>query len=323
MTKQHRTDWFHKAKWGVFMHFLGGAADGGADDISAEAWNNRVDAFDVDGLAAQLQAVGAGYFIMTIGQNSGHYCAPNHTYDSLTGIRPSKCSKRDLIAELSDALAPTGIRLLVYSSSVGPGRDHEARKGLKQYHEWNDADHNESTDWNRYRQVEHMLNWEKVLGEWSQRWGNKISGWWIDGCYHKAERYPETEEPNLKTLANVLRSGNPDSIIAFNPGVRVPVGAYSEHEDYTGGEVSGALPLLGEEPAVLPVRRFLDGEQYHILTFLGDYWGHGEPRFNGYFVAGYTEHINRHGGVITWDVPRAENGLITASAMKVLSRINC
>ena len=42
------TDWFRDARWGVFAHFLA------SDDLSAEQWNERVDAFDVNGLAAQL-----------------------------------------------------------------------------------------------------------------------------------------------------------------------------------------------------------------------------------------------------------------------------
>lgn len=320
--KRKNTDWLHNAKWGVFMHFLCGSAGAGAKTgVSAEEWNATIDAFDVEGLAAQLANVGAGYFIITIGQGSGHYCAPNAAYDEITGLYPSKCSKRDLISDLSDSLRKVGISLMVYTPSEGPFHDHVARKGLKMVHHWSDADHDESTDWSRYRQVEFMLNWEKVLGEWAHRWGEKIKGWWVDGCYHKEERFPENEPPNLATLADVLRSGNPDAILAFNPGVKVPVIPYSEHEDYTAGEVSGSLPLLGKEPAVIPVNRFLDGEQYHILTFLGDSWGTGSPRFNADLAAGYTEHINSHGGVVSWDVPHDDNGLIPNEFVNILRSI--
>jgi hypothetical protein len=321
MTKQHNTDWFHNAKWGVFMHYLCGGAGGtgGAGKVSAEEWNNRVNSFDVKSLAEQLKFVGAGYLIITIGQGSGHYCAPNSTYDEITGLTPSKCSQRDLILDLHSELNKVGIPLMVYTPVEGPFNDHAARKGLKMHHHWNDSDHNEQTNWTRYRQIEFMLNWEKVLGEWAQRWGNKISGWWVDGCYHKEERFPENKEPNLKTLAKVLRSGNPDAILAFNPGVKVPVIAYSEYEDYTAGEVSGVLPLLGEESTVIPVRRFLNGKQYHILTFAGESWGKGKPRFNANMVAGYTEHINRYGGVLSWDVPHNKNGLIPKEYLEILT----
>src|ERR1035441_8398338 len=109
----HRTDWFHQAKWGVFMHYMGDTVLKG-DELTIENWNKAVDSFDVKGLADQLASAGAGYFVLTLGQNSGYYCAPNAAYDRLTGIAPSKCAKRDLVADLSEALRVRRIRLMVY-----------------------------------------------------------------------------------------------------------------------------------------------------------------------------------------------------------------
>ena len=60
------------------------------------------------------------------------------------------------------------------------------------------------------------------------------------------------------------------------------------------------------------------GAQYHILTFLGDYWGRGKPRFNQEMLLGYTKYINDRGGVITWDVPPSENGLIPEEFFQLL-----
>ena len=57
----HNTDWFKDAKYGVFMHFLPGNS----------RQLEQVKAFDVETLAAQLEAVGAKYFVITLGQNSG------------------------------------------------------------------------------------------------------------------------------------------------------------------------------------------------------------------------------------------------------------
>ena len=94
-----RTDWFHHAKWGVFMHYMADTVLKG-DELTIENWNKAVDSFDVKGLADQLSSAGAGYFVLTLGQNSGYYCAPNAAYDRLTGIAPSKCARRDLVADL-------------------------------------------------------------------------------------------------------------------------------------------------------------------------------------------------------------------------------
>jgi alpha-L-fucosidase len=326
MNQADRTKWFHDAKWGVFMHFLGQPPGGGSSsgketrNMDGDEWNDKVDSFDVAKLAGQLNEVGAGYFIITIGQGSGHYCAPNTVYDEIVGIEPSKCSKRDLISDLHAALEPYGISLMVYTPSEGPFHDYPAREKLKMFKHWSDPDHDENTDWSRYRQVEFMLNWERILTHWSKQWGNKVRGWWVDGCYHKNERFPEDEPPNLATLADTLRSGNPNAIIAFNPGVKVPVIAYSEHEDYTAGEISNAFPVADNYAKTQP-ERFLDGKQYHVLSFIGKGWCAGPPRFDGDFAAGYTKYVNSFGGVISWDVPYKENGLIPKEFMTVLRKI--
>ena len=60
--------------------------------MTVAKWMEMIDHFDVEGLAEQLKSVGAGYYLITIGQNSGYYLSPNATYDRLVGIEPSKCS---------------------------------------------------------------------------------------------------------------------------------------------------------------------------------------------------------------------------------------
>src|ERR1017187_5716872 len=126
----HRTDWLKEAKWGVFMHYMGDTVLKG-DQLTIENWNKAVEAFDVNGLADQLASAGAGYFVLTLGQNSRFYCSPNKSYDKLTGITPSKCARRDLVSDLSEALSAKGIRLMVYLPSGAPDRDQEAMKALE------------------------------------------------------------------------------------------------------------------------------------------------------------------------------------------------
>ena len=87
-------DWFKGKKWGLMAHFLAAAPlSEKAREITPEEWNERVDAFDVELLAKDISETTASYVCLTIGQNSGHFCAPNPTYDRLTGIAPSRCSK--------------------------------------------------------------------------------------------------------------------------------------------------------------------------------------------------------------------------------------
>ncbi|MCF7853691.1 MAG: hypothetical protein K9N51_02750 [Candidatus Pacebacteria bacterium] len=311
-----KTHWFADCTWGVFCHYLT------SPETPADDWNRQVDAFDVNGLAEQLHAVHASYFVITIGQGSGHYCAPNATYDRIAGVHPSKCSKRDLVSDLYDALHPLGIKLLVYAPADGSWADHEARKGLGMPRHWNDGDFEFGTDahWGQFRWVEFMRNWEAVCRDWSLRWKSKVSGWWIDGCYGSDVRYPEAEEPNFRTFAEALRAGNPESIPAFNAGVRTPVIHHTVHEDYTAGEVSRALPEC-EGPFVTGQSGHKD--RYHILSYLGESWCEGDrPRFPDELVRGYTKYVTDKKGVVTWDVPIMKNGLIPEPFIEQLKAID-
>jgi len=307
-----RTDWFHEARWGVMTHYLGAppSSSGGAE-LTAEMWNKRLDAFDVGGLTDQLASTGAKYLLLTIGQNSGHYCAPNATYDKIVGITPSKCSRRDLVADLAKALKGKDVRLMVYLPSGAPAADVVARKKLA----WR---------WGRPggwqlpgepvggRLVEFQRNWEAVIREWSLRWGKDVAGWWIDGCYFADKMYRFEDEPNFASLSAALRAGNPDAIVAFNPGVRAAVVAHTKHEDYAAGEVN--LNQLPKAVASCP-GRWLEREgtkvQFHILTFLGKTWCRGErPQWPDEKIIDCTRQIVEKGGVVTYDVPIQTSGLI-------------
>ena len=314
-----RTEWLARKGWGVFCHWLGAApsTDGGAD-LSAEEWNAWVDAFDVDGLASQLAAVGAPYFFLTIGQNSGHFLAPNPVYDELVGINPSKCSRRDLIVDLHRALQPRGIDLLVYLPSNAPAADPVAVERLGW--EWG-FEGGWPASWGTRRTgkrlAEFQRRWEQVIGYWSRQWGERVRGWWIDGCYFADEMYRHADEPGFGSFAAALRAGNPEALVAFNPGVVVPVVCHSEHEDFTAGEIAGALP---ECPGPW-VERQGHRARYHVLSYLGQSWCQGPPRFPDEMAVGYTRHVVGRGGVVTWDVPIERNGLIAAPFLRQLEAI--
>ncbi|HOK95821.1 MAG TPA: alpha-L-fucosidase [Anaerohalosphaeraceae bacterium] len=302
---EHRASWMQKAKWGVMNHYL---ADWIAktDNIpmSVERWNQLVDNFDVEGLAEQVKSVGAGYYIITIGQNSGYYLAPNPVYDQLTGIQPSKCSRRDLVSDLSAALTRRGIRLIVYLPAGAPSRDRLACQTLQ----WKDgADRN----------LEFQLRWEKIIRDWSIRWGDKVSGWWFDGCYWPNTMYRYEQPPNFASFAAAARAGNSASIVAFNPGVVDRIISVTPHEDYSAGEIN--------EPERLMIRRsvdgLMDGSQVHVLSYLGQTWGMGQPRFSAEQVSEWSRRIVQYQGAVTWDVPIQPSGLMAQVFMDQLKVI--
>jgi alpha-L-fucosidase len=263
----------------------------------------------VDGLADQLASAGVPCYIITIGQNSGHYLAPNDAYDGYVGISPSKCSRRDLVADLSEALRPRGIRLMVYLPSGAPGADPVAVERLEW--EWGfEGGWPEAWKTTRTgkRLVAFQRKWEAVTREWSLRWSDKVSGWYIDGCYFADEMYRHDDSPNFASFAAAIRAGNPDSIVCFNHEIATTITSVTEHEDYTAGEFKDALPAC---PGPWVER---DGHKarYHINSYLGQEWGEGEPRFPDELVVGYTKHVMSKGGVVTWDAPLERSGLIRA-----------
>ncbi|MHC4886977.1 MAG: alpha-L-fucosidase [Planctomycetota bacterium] len=318
----HRTDWFRDCGWGVNIAFMAieGESEGGAE-IPAEEWNRQVNGFDCEGLADQFAGLGVGYCFLTLGQNSGHYCSPNGTYDEIVGISPSKCSTRDLFADLAAALKPHGIRLMAYLPSGAPAADKVACEKLEW--EWGYEGNWPNGHCDNLRTGKRLeafqLKWEAITREWSERWGDSCWGWWIDGCYFDHEMYRNPRGPNFQTFAAALKSGNPDSLVAFNPGQEFPIIAHSEYEDFTAGEGSGHSFALCRG-------RWCEvnhcAVQWHTYNWIGPEWGRGTPpRVSPEFVIGYTEQVTRNQGVVTWDVPFNPNGTIQDDYLSILQRL--
>jgi hypothetical protein len=262
-TRPDRAGWMAQCRWGVMTHHLADwiARRENNGPMTVERWNDLVDHFDVDALAKQIESVGVRYHIMTIGQNSGYYCSPNSAYDEIVGITPSKCSRRDLIADLSDAMSKRGIRLIVYLPAGAPSGDEIAREKLQ----WTRGP-NPNREFQRH--------WEKIISEWSTRWGGKVHGWWFDGCYWPNTMYRADTPPNFASFAAAARAGNPDSAVAFNPGVVYRTLSITPHEDYIAGEI--------DQPEKQSIKRvadgFADGARVHMLSSWASGGGTGTPR---------------------------------------------
>jgi len=303
---QERAAWMKGARFGVMTHYLADWIAGtSGETMTVEKWNALVDGFDTEALAKQLESVGAGYYLITIGQNSGYYVSPNAAYDKIVGIQPSKCSRRDLVADLYDSLNKRGIKLMVYLPSGAPGGDAVARKAL----EWQNG---------AFRNREFQLKWEQVIREWSQRWGKKVVGWWFDGCYWPNTMYRSADAPNFASFAAAARAGNPDSVISFNPGVLYRTISITPEEDYVAGEV--------DKPDQIQIKRVTDGKadgaQVHMLSFLGQQWGRGTPRFTAEQVVTFTRTVTDAGGVVTWDTPIQRNGTFAQAFIDQLTAIS-
>ena len=284
--------WLRDAKWGLFTHYLVHMPSAAIPDgMDGEQWNRSVDAFRVADLADQLVEVKAPYFFITISQAGDYCCSPNEAYERLLDPSPGHLAERDLVAELASELVPRGIRMCVYSTA-------------------------------RYKNPDVREAWYEVIAEWSQRWGDSISAWWIDGGY-------ELEPDVYRRATEAYKSGNPNALIAYNT---LPVGwnrdqllPATEHEDYLAGECDYFLPTCGTR--VFDGKEYyleanIDGDQLHFLNFLGAWWGTGQPRYSDELVLSWTRHINDHGGTVTWDLPVQDDGTISETYMQQLRALS-
>ena len=307
-TDANRAGWMREAVYGVCVHYL---ADGEvsvmrADDIHADGvarnWNACVDAFDVERFADEMKRAGAGYVMFTILQGSRFVAAPNAVYDEWFGFRPGEaCSRRDLPMELADALARRGIPLMLYFTGDGPIRDSGCvvRSGFQMP-----------------IPMEWVEKWAKVLECFAVRYGRKVKGWWIDGCYVRNGNYGYTPE-KLRLYERAIRKGNPDALVSFNRAEDIAkevVDPYVPFQDFTAGEKYdfGCLPPSGG---------VVDGQQWHILTHLGTWWGRPGVRYSTATIAEYLHLVSRAGGVVTLDVMCYWDGGLERSQIDTLAGV--
>ncbi len=293
-----RTDWFREAGYGVFVHYLAGLQNNREqlNSLGREtSWDECVREFDTELFARQMEEAGARYVIFTVMQISRFMIAPNATFDRISGYKPGEaCATRDLISDLYDSLARRDIRLMLYWTGDGPRGDAKAGPAFS---------------WKEPVTKEFVTKWASVAREYGERYGEKVCGWWVDGSYP----FIGYDDEKLGIMANALRAGNPNRIVALNPGVEAKVSAYSKHEDYTCGEQNVFHDM--------PVARFIKGEQWHILSYLGTWWGAPGCKYAKREIGEYVFDVNRRGGVVSIDVMLYRDGSLDRSQLELLKAV--
>lgn len=293
-----RTDWFQKAGWGVFVHYLAGLQNNAASlhSLGREtSWDACVSEFDTERFADTMQEVGAGYVIFTVQQITRYMIAPNARFDQITGYQPGEaCARRDLVEDLYQSLSRRGIPLLLYWTGDGPRADPQAARAFG-------CQDPVTMDFVRL--------WSSVVQEYGERYGDKVAGWWVDGAYP----FIGYDDQKLAHFATALRAGYPERIIAFNRGVDPLVMSYTPHEDYTCGEQNTFFDM--------PESRWLDGEQWHILSFLGPAWGQPGTKYSKRELADYVFEVVRRQGVVSIDVLLYRDGSLDRSQVEMLKAV--
>jgi hypothetical protein len=302
-------DWFLERKWGVFTHYLHRDMNNPESyhnqGVGATSWNRCVEDLQTEVLADQLAEIGAHYLFFTMQQADAHLCAPNETFDCITGYKPGEaCSERDLILDLHQSLSKRGIALFLYFTGDGPYQDEKAGTAMG-LHRVPDG----------YMPPDFVKNWSSVLQEYTLRYKDKISGWWIDGCYDFFGYTPSL----LEYYREAVLAGNPQALLAFNNGVKDRVGPYTSLENYTAGEMNRLQDL--------PDQRFLQGEQWHTLAPLGilpdggeNGWGERGCKHTPEFIKGYVTEVNHRGGVVTLDLGLHRDGTLCPEQVEILKK---
>lgn len=291
-----KAGWLGEKKWGVMVHWLHDQKEYSQGNLFEPeiTWEECVNGFDVKTFAETLHSLNAGYLIFTVMQGDRYMCAPNEAFDKIAGYTPGEaCSRRDLIAEIANELETYGIKLILYFTGDGPYKDKQAGNafGIR------------SGELSAERlpvSRDFVRKWASVLEEYAVRYGDKVSGWWIDGCYSHLGYCDEL----LGIYKQAIQNGNPGAIAAFNNGVYRPTDddafrkevfenpriagnllavadvisqktgvernsllcrpgpeRYSKHDDFTAGEE--------DDFEFYPSEYRSEDLQWHILSFLG------------------------------------------------------
>ena len=256
-TYEQRVDWFHEAKYGVFFHFLS------RGQWTLEEWNKWVDAVDVEKAADQAKALGVGYVILTLGQNQIYACAPNPVIEKHWG---PYTSKRDLPMDLYKALEKRGVPLMLYIAT-----DNQHKMPLP----------------GTMRSKERFDRWVEVAQWYSDHYGTKCKGWWVDGLSEFTPGY-------CAAIHKALKHGNPDALVAS--------GQY-ELSDFVHGHCQPdwnrqskfVKPFFGRWDPDFNI-------QWQVFQYMGHHWGEPGCGRRTEDLVNYAVDVVRGGGVITFDM---------------------
>jgi hypothetical protein len=308
-TTKNKAAWMRHVKYGVLVHYLDFLQN--ARDPwnmgKRTSWDSCVNEFDVNLFAKQMHDIDAGYVVFTIQQGTKYMCMPNPTFEKLTGYKRGEAtSHRDLVIDLYNALHKYNIRLMLYVTGDGSYKDPHSSTILQNpILKWKENKNNfiATETW--------VNNWAKVLKDISIRYGNKISGWWVDGTY----RFHGFNDTLLGTYSVALKAGNSNSLVAFNASPQKKVMFYSKWDDYTAGE----MDVLTDYP---PKGGKLNGIQWHESSYLGKRWQQPGVRFKSDYLINYLNKVNDLHGVVTLEVCLLRNGSIDSSQYAFLKQVS-
>lgn len=317
-------DWLQKAGFGISHHILADWMNRVAGHDAArwqpgESWDDVLASFDVDAYVEQVAATGARFVLLTLGQNSGYLLGPNRVYDRIAGLAPGERTptSRDLPREIGEALAAIGVPLMLYLPANPPEHAHrdEGDYTITDAFDPARADRTAPTPTT-------MECWQDVIREFSEHYGELVSGWWFDGVFPRMlPSYELTNPRNWSTMTAAAKAGNLRRVVTYNIGLDWDT-ATNPWLDYTSGELNELGPLPDGRWADEP-----NGVQWFALTYLGENdgdfygWGnHGTSKRTEELVPWVSSVVAR-GGVVCLDTRVDRFGTLDAGQAEQLRAV--
>jgi alpha-L-fucosidase len=282
------TEWMAKAGYGLMFHYTSQSI---SKDGTHKPFAQAVDEFDVKRFADMVQETGAGYVIFTVCHAQPYCPAPLSSWEKYF---PGKTTKRDLIAEMAQALNAKGIKLMCYFPAHVIGKYPRAS----------------SQEFTRMT--------TDIVKEFGERYGEKVAGYWFDGFYQCFEKYPDF---SFREFFKICKAGNPNRVVALNSWIYPNV---SEWQEYWAGETTNpvGLPVHGTTPERGPG----GGLRYQSLLIMEPYWmqesvAMPRPQFTAQRLGDYVSQCKAKGGAVTINLGIYQEGTVDPRAVDVLKEV--
>ncbi len=295
------TAWMRQAGYGFMVHWT---AQSQPRRGAAKPYADAVRDFDVEGFADQMKAGGAGFVVFTTSHAQQYFPAPLAALDE---ILPGRTAARDLVADLAEALAARGLRLMLYHH-LGSGQDPA----------WLAASGFWETDTRRF-----FAHWSRLVGAIGQRYGERLAGWWFDDgmttYYHRS--------PDWRALTASARAGHVRRVVAYNPW-EYP--AATLFQDYHCGEGNtqpdGDGTLRSDGRGILGEERY-PGLQSCATLMVEGAWGHfvrdrdiGRPRWSAEQLRAMLDAFARHGNVPIFNMEIYQEGRVSPATIALFQQ---
>ena len=222
------TTWFSKAGYGLMFQY---GAWGYPQRGSKKSLEDQTDDFDVAAFVAMIKGTGASYVIWSLTWWEYVMNAPIVSVDTLLG-HGDRTSTRDLVGEIMVALDTEGIDFMLYYH-----RGHEGDP-------WFDVSVFPPAEFTQRGTGDRSVlfdDWEMIITEIGQRYGDKLDGWFFDdGVVY----YPAPFE----RMGRAARAGNPKRLISYNPWVSARVTDFQDvmfGEGHRGEFIIGSADIGG------------------------------------------------------------------------------